>query len=39
MAGEVRVGARDGYISTPTLQMQILFISMQKYIHITNQFQ
>ena len=23
MAGEVRVGARDGYTSTPTLQMQI----------------
>ena len=23
IAGEVRVGARDGYISTPTLQMQI----------------
>ena len=23
MAGEVRVGARDGNISTPTLQMQI----------------
>ena len=23
LPGEVRVGARDGYISTPTLQMQI----------------
>ena len=23
MAGEDRVGARDGYISTPTLQIQI----------------
>ena len=30
MAGEVRVGAMDGYISTPTLQMQI-------FIHINSE--
>ena len=34
MAGEVRVGARDGYISTATLQMQIfIHINAEIYSH------
>ena len=32
LPGEVRVGARDGYISTPTLQMQIfIYINAEIY--------